>query len=318
MRAPPILPRALGDRVVWEVRDYECCLIPAVCGNKARKFFALASEPEPRHLVSHGGSQSNAMLALATLAAHQQVGFSYHTKPLPGWLRRNPIGNLARALSLGMELVEHPSGASYEAARLCLQAGLLGSYVPQGGAYPGAEAGVRMLARDIGSWHTRRGGRPCLVVLPAGTGTTALYLSRHVPAGVRVFAVPCVGDHAYLQLQMNQLDIQSGGDGNPAVEMLCSKQAKVNFGSPSAELLQTWREAAGCGVLLDLLYGVVAWSVMQERLLTDAAAEHADIVYVNCGGHEGSMSQLARYRRAGLLSEEPSAVLAEVHRAAAL
>lgn len=41
------------------------------------------------------------------------------------------------------------------------------------------------------------------VVLPAGTGTTALFLARHlVPEGIPVYAVPCAGDTAYLYRQM--------------------------------------------------------------------------------------------------------------------
>jgi 1-aminocyclopropane-1-carboxylate deaminase len=204
MRPPAIVPHSVQRATVWEVRDFERCLVPGVCGNKARKFAGLNDETARVPLVSHGGAQSNAMLALAALAAHRRVAFTYHTKPMPRWLRAKPIGNLAAALSLGMELREHATAGSYEAAARALAEEAHGArFVPQGGACAAAEPGVASLARDIRVWHAGRGGaEPCHVILPAGTGTTALFLARHVPPGVRVFAVPCVGDEAYLRFYL--------------------------------------------------------------------------------------------------------------------
>lgn len=41
------------------------------------------------------------------------------------------------------------------------------------------------------------------MILPAGTGTTALFLARHlVPEGIPVLTVPCAGDSGYLYRQM--------------------------------------------------------------------------------------------------------------------
>jgi 1-aminocyclopropane-1-carboxylate deaminase len=84
------------------------------------------------------------MLALAALAAHRRVPFTYHTKPLPRWLRNEPIGNLAAALSLGMRLQEHPSAARYAQVtkELAVKRGTSTRFVPQGGAWPDAEQGV--------------------------------------------------------------------------------------------------------------------------------------------------------------------------------
>ena len=113
-------------------------------GNKARKLFylnQLSCEEFPKVLVSYGGPQSNAMMALAALVNSKQqqlqqqlqlqlqqqlqsqsqsqseslpwqdlpfskFRFVYYTKKLPRWLRNTPSGNFLRALSLGMELVE--------------------------------------------------------------------------------------------------------------------------------------------------------------------------------------------------------------------
>ena len=49
-------------------------------------------------------------------------------------------------------------------------------------------------------------------MLPAGTGTTALFLARHlVPRGIPVYTVPCAGDSAYLHRQMAKV---GGGEGD--------------------------------------------------------------------------------------------------------
>lgn len=109
-----------------------------VSGNKARKLFALNQIPAtdfPACVVSYGGSQSNAMLALAAIVLSKntillsqvkdgedwtsdeglntllQMGFPekrfvYFSKTVSRFLRKNPSGNYFRAKSLGMELVE--------------------------------------------------------------------------------------------------------------------------------------------------------------------------------------------------------------------
>lgn len=81
-------------------------------GNKARKFRYLidryATEKEaPRHTViaTCGGYQSNAMLALARIAAmNKNISFYYFTKEIPSRIKNNSVGNLHEALSCGMKV----------------------------------------------------------------------------------------------------------------------------------------------------------------------------------------------------------------------
>lgn len=112
-----------------------------VSGNKARKLLAMNEVPTsqfPNCLVSYGGPQSNSMLALAALVNYKNreawmennkqrtqndtdeedgmekggqsdqslKRFVYYTKTLPRFLRNQPSGNLFRAKSLGMEIIE--------------------------------------------------------------------------------------------------------------------------------------------------------------------------------------------------------------------
>ena len=145
-----------------------------VNGNKARKVLALSEmltdEEFPEAVVSYGGPQSNAMLAIAAVVASKnekmdindgsRKRFIYYTKKLPRYLRKQPNGNLLRAQSLGMELIELPNDRYQE-----LFGGSNGGpvvppvdleppeqdsiWIPQGGAFQAAIPGAKRLAKEI-------------------------------------------------------------------------------------------------------------------------------------------------------------------------
>ena len=311
--------RALGPSLaplhVWH--DYEECVLPGVCGNKARKLAALAAALPARRLVSHGGAQSNAMLALAALCRHHGARLEYHTRPVPKWLKARPVGNLASALRTGsMDLVEHATAGDYEAAVEGAAASAPADeclFVPQGAAWPGAEPGLAALAREIATWRASRSAAspPLDIVLPAGTGTTALYLARHLRAldeRAVVHAVPCAGSGSYLLEQMRELDAASGSRGL-LPRVLEPPAPPPRFAEPSRDSLQRWREAAAGGCLLDLVYGPVAWAAMGRSHRW--ARPDAEVLYVHTGGREGLPSMLRRYARLGLLEQEPEEALAD-------
>jgi 1-aminocyclopropane-1-carboxylate deaminase/D-cysteine desulfhydrase-like pyridoxal-dependent ACC family enzyme len=157
---PPAVVALRSLPRVHVLLDYESCVLPGVCGNKARKLAALAAAPGNGQLVSHGGPQSNAMLALARLAAARGGRLTYHTTPLPKWLRDAPSGNLASALACGMQLCEHPMRQAYAEAcaaaaadaKRQAAAGGCTSWVERGGACPAAEVGIAGLAEDVACW----------------------------------------------------------------------------------------------------------------------------------------------------------------------
>jgi 1-aminocyclopropane-1-carboxylate deaminase len=143
----PVETVLVRDRLVYLKRDDQLRLAgPQLSGNKARKMLSLAllsDEDFPDCVVSYGGPQSNAMLALAAIVhfrnndsnsnpladeqhdddpdtgadvddaslqwrdqTRRKHRFVYYTKRLPRFLRNQPSGNLFRAQSLGMELEE--------------------------------------------------------------------------------------------------------------------------------------------------------------------------------------------------------------------
>lgn len=134
----PVEKILVKNRLVYVKRD-DLLRLPGsnVSGNKARKLYSLNKIPStkfPSCIVSYGGPQSNAMVALAAIVhsktnrAHQQETacassdestlspqtddsstrkrFVYYTKTLPRFLRQQPSGNLFRAQTLGVELIE--------------------------------------------------------------------------------------------------------------------------------------------------------------------------------------------------------------------
>lgn len=312
-------------------------------------------------IIAHGGHLANgggALLpAMAQLCKARGTTLTYHTPPLPKWLTEEPRGHLAAALSAGsLELIEHPDMASYHAARNAARAECkeLGGhhFVPQGGAWLQAEPGVAALARSVVNWwRTRPGGgldvparapealRGLDVVIPAGSGVTALFLARHLDRqlgaqdpqrAVRVYAVPVNGDADVLQRRLVALDKALGEVGVLPRILKPPPTHAGKFGFVAAPLLGTWRRAAEAGVLLDLVYGAVAWGALEacewaprdqhghgaEAAAADVLPEvgERDCLYINTGGHSGLEAQLRRYKRAGLLRKLEISALYGEHR----
>ena len=300
-------------------------------GNKARKLLQFAlSGPTSGAVASLGGHQSNAMVAIAALCRARGVRFLYLCKPVPRWLRKNPCGNYARGLALGVELLPL-EGETY---RRCIldsefrsallqdvvddEADRTVTWVPQGAAFSGAEYGVSLLARELEEAFPD--DKNFSVVVPAGTGTTSLFLARHLAeTGARVFAVPCATDALGLSKQMRRLDAASGKRAIfPEILDLppAAGEAKFRFGTPTLRDWRIWSELRQAGLFIDLIYAPHAWDTLLRALgLPDAHTPTDDvsqenrlnngpIVYLHCGGLEGVATQLTRYRRAGFPLDE--------------
>jgi 1-aminocyclopropane-1-carboxylate deaminase/D-cysteine desulfhydrase-like pyridoxal-dependent ACC family enzyme len=101
----------LWDRTLYIKHDHELFISGLhgdVCGNKIRKFKSLIEmDLPPRTIISCGGSQSNAMRALAAISHGKKARFIYLTRPIAKSLRLEPRGNLAAALKSGMEVCMH-------------------------------------------------------------------------------------------------------------------------------------------------------------------------------------------------------------------
>jgi 1-aminocyclopropane-1-carboxylate deaminase len=243
----------IQDRLVYVKRDDHLRLQGSqIAGNKARKMLALNNLKDfPLCVVSYGGPQSNAMVALAAVVNFQNIKqgiddhhdphrcrFIYYTKKLPKFLRNQPTGNLFRAKMLGIEMIELPPeeyrtlfggkwGANTHAPQ-GLTPPVPGDslWIPQGGSSGMAHAGTRLLAQEICEfWSLKGNGRPLSVAIPGGTCSTAVLvhtaieslqskLSNDKQMDIKVVVIPCIGDDTYARRQMMALNTQLGNASN--------------------------------------------------------------------------------------------------------
>ena len=222
---------------------------PLLSGNKYRKLFSLIQTPAERYrgITSYGGTQSNAMLSIATLCQQKGWTFHYTCKLLPERLKANPTGNLKRALELGMQIHEVEHGEYEDAIALLRSPSDTATlFLPQGGADPIAETGIRVLAREIVQWQQEQGIEKLNVVTPSGTGTTACYLALELP-DLSVLTTACVGDSDYLIRQMEMLGAV------PLNLHILENEKKHHFARPYPEFLDIYRELKDAGIEFDLL-----------------------------------------------------------------
>ncbi|KAI9920895.1 hypothetical protein PsorP6_000964 [Peronosclerospora sorghi] len=300
-------------------------------GNKMRKLYYFVKQSDAfytnAHFYSYGGSQSNAMLALAQLAHARHVPFTYFSRSLQ--LKEDDAkGNLSRAKSLGMrhvqlepetykKLIQRRHFASFVEETLRPCPGTRSLYVPQGAACPEAKVGVQVLANEINDYvETHWPDKHFSVVIPCGTGTTALYLAQYLQPETQLFAIPCVGDATYLTQQFKQLIID-----DPSLDLHTAKmpqllhpKRKNRFGRLWWPLCDMYHEVLQeTQVEIDLVYGAFAWHTLfsDEKILDEvlkgrnhlstASTKHDEdvrkLLYVHTGGTSGNASMLARYAR---------------------
>ncbi len=271
----PIQRITFFDREILLKRDD--LLSGPLNGNKARKLHTLLTHPFPSvtTLVSRGSVQSNAMASLARVASIRGWRFHYYVDHIPSHLRASPYGNLARALAEGMVLHESPLPANFSKETL---------FVPEGGHSPLAEEGIVRLADEI-----RTQVDPCNLFLPSGTGTTALYLQKHLP-GYRVYTTHCVGDAAYLKAQFSELEADS--THHPVI---LSPPRRYRFGKLYRDFFEIWIKLKQCThITFDLLYDPVGWLTIRSHL---DLFRGDTLLYLHQGGVEGNESMYRRYQR---------------------
>ena len=253
-----------------------------LAGNKYRKLYALLKTPKTNFdtIISYGGTQSNAMLAIAAMCQTKGWEFIYYTKPLSTILKQNPTANLKNALALGMKHIEiqHDLYRDFiSSLRVTLNDRTF--LIDQGGAVTEAKSGLKVLADEIRIQSKEH--HFDAIATPSGTGTTAMFLALELPE-YKIYTVPCIGDDIYLKEQMIAI-----GD---IPENLCilTPKRKYHFAKPYKEFLDIYTKTKKSGVEFDLLYAPSMWINLLEQ--TDEK-----ILYVHSGGVSGNGSMLERY-----------------------
>jgi len=242
---------------------------------------------------NRGKDSSNDDAEKDEAADHPLKRFVYYTKKLPRFLRNQPSGNLFRAKSLGMELVELSQddyanwfGGDYGGSPtppFGLDPPLQGDslWVPQGGAFGMASVGARVLAQELlDFWADEAPDRPLSVCIPGGTCTMAVLLhhelnnlkAHHEATGdnavdIEVVVIPCVGDAGYARRQMMALCAEIGATVGDIPTILQPSPAEdlayFSFGQPKKSILQTFEMMKEKhDILLDLIYGAPSWTIM--------------------------------------------------------
>lgn len=207
--------------------------------------------------------------------------FEYYVDHIADYLKENPHGNYKAALENGMSVREHGIGSREQLGEEVL-------LIDEGGRQKESEFGIRLLAEEIIQWQQEQGIEELNVFLPSGTGTTALFLQKHLPDN-KVFTTPCVGDSEYLKIQFFQLEKDESFH-----PMILSLAKKYHFGKLYRDNYKIWLKLRKqTGVEFDLLYDPLGWRVLMEHIgLFDSP-----VLYVHQGGVLGNESMLPRYER---------------------
>jgi len=246
---------------------------PLFSGNKARKLWFLFDQDLSKYkkIISYGSAQSNAMLSLSYIAKIKGLEFDYYVSHIADFLVNNPHGNYAMALENGMNIYVDKVPKQFEEDEL---------FIAEGGYEQEAEIGIKILADEIKAW-----GRDVDIVLPSGTGTTALFLQKNLP-NYRVFTTPCVGSADYLKQEF--FGLCSDEKKHP---IILETSKKYYFAKLYKEFYQIWKELKENGIEFDLVYDPKGWITMLHHDMFFKK----DILYIHQGGVLGNISMLKRY-----------------------
>ncbi len=274
----PISKISLDGREFLVKRDD--LIDPYLAGNKYRKLYPLLETPKENlnKVISYGGTQSNAMLAIAKMCFDKGWEFTYYTKPLSKTQKEQKFGNYFHAIKHGMKHVE----IEYEKykdfiASIRLNLDEKTFIIDQGGAVVEADDGLKVLADEIREQNPHAKA----LATPSGTGTTALYLALNMPE-YKVYTTPCVGNVEYLKKQMSALH------EIPENLIILKPEKKYHFAKPYPEFLKIYKKLLACGIEFDLLYAPSMWKTILEQT-------SEDILYIHSGGVTGNESMLKRY-----------------------
>lgn len=267
-------------------------------GNKARKFLALLNGdyPDVDTLIGYGSAQANSLYSLSVLSACRGWKLKFYVDHIPSFIKDHPMGNYRGAIEMGAEIIDlskvedrndrHP--AQYIEDTYSQEDGCM--IIPEGGRSPLAEEGVKQLAEEIINWKMMERMEDLTVALPSGTGTTALYLQKHLHQyGIQVLTCACVGDEEYLKEQFNELDADAPKPTILGTEM------KHHFGRLEQENYSTWQELEEqTHVEFELLYDPFMWRCLKAWMPEN---KEKNLLYIHQGGTMGNETMLPRYQR---------------------
>ncbi len=254
-------------------------------GNKARKFeyFLLQAFPNIKRVVSYGSNQSNAMYSLSVLAKIKNWEFIYFSDHISSFLNNFPNGNYKYALKNGMKIFI-TQNKIFDANSLEDSETLV---IQEGGRQKEAEIGIKKLAFELEEDIKKQNIKDPYIFLPSGTGTTALFLQKHL--SFKVYTCSTVGSDKYLKEQWSML-----GEDERNYPLILSLAKKYHYGKLYLEAYNIWKNLKDkMGVEFDLLYDPIGWL----KFLENKNRLNGTPIYIHQGGLKGNESMKARYER---------------------
>jgi 1-aminocyclopropane-1-carboxylate deaminase len=262
---------------------------PMYSGNKYRKLHTYFNQPSLKPIVSYGGYQSNAMLSIAYYCYQHKISFTYITKSIPNFINHSD-GNLALALKHKMKLVE-VSNDTYQNTIDTLNTSYPDSLIiKQGAAEKEAEHGLKILAKEIHTFIQEHDLKKVAVFIPSGTGTSALFLQKHLK-DITVYTTPCVGNSDYLNQQWQELE-----PNLTHYPTILETKKKYHFAKPYAQFLESYKSTKEQDIEFDLIYSPKLLLAIQENL---SHIKEKTKIIIHTGGVIGNSTQLARYQFKG-------------------
>ena len=266
-------------------------------GNKARKFYYyLVNEfPGIKKIIGYGSAQSNTLYSFSVLAKLKSWDFNFYVDHVPGFLKEDPVGNYKAALNNGAKII--PVGELKEDANVLdyIKESILPYekkvlFVPEGGHCIEAEFGIKILADEIKEWAIKYKKSNLKVVLPSGTGTTALFLQKNLK-DFEVLTCACVGGDEYLK----KLFFELNPNANNHPHILKSRK-KYHFGKLYKEFYLMYEDLfKQTQVEFDLLYDPLAWLCLRDYLSSFSKNNHPNILYIHQGGLLGNETMKPKY-----------------------
>lgn len=257
-------------------------------GNKARKFYYFLQKdfPNIKKIVSYGSAQANSLYSLSVLAKLKGLKLDFYVNHISSYLKDNPQGNYKASLENGANIIEKDEEKIHSYIETNLKDDEL--FIEEGGRVKEAEFGIKILANEIISYVNKNELKNVKIMLPSGTGTTALFLQKNLP--FEVITVACVGGSEYLKKQFFYLE--KNEKFHPKI---LETKKKYHFGKLYKEFFEIHNEVLEqTNIEFDLLYDSLGLLSFADSKYFD---EKNSIIYIHQGGILGNKSMLERYNR---------------------
>lgn len=256
-------------------------------GNKARKFFYFLENdfPHVKKLVGYGSAQANSLYSLSVLAKLKGLKLDFYVNHIASFLKQNPQGNYKASLENGANIIEKNDVDIKEFIQTNIKEDEL--FVEEGGRTFEASYGVKILADEIKEYLDVNKLKDIKIMLPSGTGTTALFLQKYLEN--EVLTVACVGGSEYLKKQFFYLE-----ENEKYHPTILEMPKKYHFGKLYKEFFSIYKELKEeTKIDFELLYDPLGFLALTQS----EYFENGKILYIHQGGLLGNETMIERYER---------------------